>query len=293
MSRRAMKHKIAVAVILILVVLAVCTGTIIPGTDIVAVLAFGWIPFLRRVIPQLQVRWDLVISTAVYAIALTVGGHFFLRWLYREMCGNSQSGDAPTKWKWRWTLGGLLLVLQMFAAGIASVGIAHQTTWLVRSPQSLYRRNGWRELQIRCAMNLRQIGMALQLYATFHDGHYPDDLAVLYLSNADDLDPGDMFVCPSSNDVVPTGDTPEARAASLKEPGHCSYIYLGQGLAEPVDPGRILATEPLSNHDGEGIMVLFADGHAEWFDEPKAEQLLEKLGVGATATRPASAPALE
>lgn len=285
MSRSATKLKVAVVVIVVLVVLAVCTGTIIPGTDIVAILVFGWIPFLRRVIPQLHVRWDMVISAAVYTLVLATGGHFFLRWLYREIRGSNQSDDALSKWKWRWTLGGLLLILLMFAAGIATVGIAHQTTWLVRSPESLYRPEIVHRRNF-CAVNLRRIGMALQMYVLFHSGRYPDDLSALYLSVADDLGPGEMFVCPSSSDTLPAGDTPEARAQSLKEPGHCSYIYFGHGLVEPVDPNRIMATEPLTNHEQDGINVLFGDGHVEFYERRKAKRLLTDLGLLSPQTQP-------
>ena len=256
-----------------LLLAASAVGIFIPGLDVAFHLVVGWAPFLKRVLPQLQVRWDLVGSTAVYLSALVVGTHLFLRWLYREM--RRADGADASAWKWRWTLGGQALVLLMFVAGTAMVGIAHQTAWLARSPEPLYRRGGRMEAnRIKCQSNLRQIGQGLQMYAGENGGRLPDDLRALLLTG--DFPPY-VFVCPAGDDEHAPGDTPAQQAAELLKPGHCSYVYLAKGLSEPVNPKRVVVVERLENHE-YGINVLRADGTVEWRDRPAAEELLAELG---------------
>ena len=113
------------------------------------------------------------------------------------------------------------------------------------------------------------------MYANANAGHFPDNLRTL-LNNVD-LE-AHQFVCPASDDEPSPGDTPEQRADNLLKGRHCSYVYLGKGLADPVDPRRVILVEPLENHDGSGMTVLYADGQAEALDRPQAERLLTDLG---------------
>ena len=121
-----------------------------------------------------------------------------------------------------------------------------------------------------------------------HGGKYPDDLATL-LSD-EDLSP-DVFVCPLTDDAPSNAPTTQQAVEDLKKSGHCSYIYLGKGLTQATGPRRVLALEPLSNHD-DGIHALCADGSVEWTPAPEAGPLLETLGVPATAHGSATTPAL-
>jgi prepilin-type processing-associated H-X9-DG protein len=136
---------------------------------------------------------------------------------------------------------------------------------------------------VKCAANLKQIGNALMLYANGHRGKYPDDLAALL---EEDITTA-VFVCPSSNDEPATGATTQAVAANLTTPRHCSYIYLGKGLSQPIDANRIILLEPLENHQRAGMNALFGDGHVDWLKRPEAEALLAKLAISSPATRQA------
>lgn len=291
MSRGFRYFLVAFGVLAVLAVLSVCLGFWLPGLDIALYLPFAWIFFLKRVAPQLHVRWDLLASTALYAAALLVGSHLFLRWLYREFNkspGGAAAAATPGRWKWRWTLGGFAIVFLMFAAGTAAVGIAHQAAWLARSPDPIYRRGGRvAAYRIKCASNLRQIGLAIQMYANDHDGRLPDDFGQLLL-HADIT--ADTFVCPMSQDEYPTtGQTLEEQAAALSTPGHCSYVYFGRGLSMPLDADRVIAIDRPANH-GEGaappslpnVNVLYADGRTEWVDREAAVKLLTELGFEKT-----------
>jgi hypothetical protein len=286
MSKGSRRLVVAGVAVFALAALHVCTGFWFPGLDIALYLPIAWAFFLKRVGPQLSVRWDLVASTAVYALALLVGSHLFLRWLYREWgkAAATPAGDAgaaPRRWKWRWTFGGFAVVFLMFVAGTAAVGIVHQTVWLARSPDRIYHRRGRGEAnRIKCASNLRQIGLAIEMYANQHGGKLPDDFGALLL-NTEVVH--EVFVCPTSQDEPPTGQTAAERAASLSTPGHCSYAYFGRGLSMPVDANRVMAMDKPENHGLAGtpgraeVNVLYGDGRVEWVAGKAAEKLLTEL----------------
>ena len=217
----------------------------------------------------------MLVSTVVYVVLLAVGGHLFVRWLYREMRRADAPTEPPPPWKWRRTLGGLMVVLLMFAAGTAAVGVAHQTTWLVRSPESLYRKGSPTRAKILCTRNLTRIGDTIQTYARSHDGRYPDDLAALL---DEDLEPH-ALICPGPPDApYEVADTIEQAKLDLAKRGHLSYFYFGKGLTQPVDADRVIVVESLENHDGAGINLLYGDGRVRWKDRAEAEALLTKLG---------------
>ena len=274
-----------IALAVILFVLAQVLGfCFIPGTDIALYLAFGWIPYLFRVLPQLSVRWDMAVSAAAYAFLLAAGGHLFLRWLYREMKRADAPTETPPVWKWRWTLGGLLVVLLMFAAGTAAVGFTHQTAWLVRSPETLYRPGSARRDKHRCESNLRLISRVLRDYAREHDGRYPDDLASLV--GYADLQPHECL-CPATLHRADDRPTTQQALAALSDPSTSPYVYFGRGLVDP-DPKRVVViVELLENHEGEGINVLYSHGAVRWYDRPDAEALLLNLGFRRVESPPA------
>jgi len=261
-----------IAGILLLLTPCACLG-INPAwliLEMAAFLAFGWIGFLWRVVPQVQMRWDNAASAALCVMALVIGSHLFLRWLYNQTSGDGTSPDAR-RWPWRWTLSGAGLVLLMFSAGIGAIGVVHQTAWLATSPVPLIDEQGRETVnRIRCASNLRQIGQALQRYADDNGGHYPGDFLTLSLN--EDL-PSMIFVCPSSNDE-PAGVTTQEVTDNFNKPNHCSYSFFGQGLSTPVASNRVIAAENLENHGGQGMNILFGDGHVEFENKDEAAKLL-------------------
>jgi hypothetical protein len=88
-------------------------------------LFLGWIYFLFRVLPQMTVDQTALIQTAVAFVLLTAGVHVLARsW-------------SAGRWKFRWTLAGVALVVVLFAAGTAMIGAAHQVVWLVTSDEPL------------------------------------------------------------------------------------------------------------------------------------------------------------
>src|SRR5262249_42501610 len=71
------------------------------------------------------------------------------------------AGAPPRRWPPRWTATILAAVVLAFVAGIASIGITHQTAWLLTSPEPLFEW-GVGELLARhqSQNNLQQIGLA-------------------------------------------------------------------------------------------------------------------------------------
>lgn len=279
MSKGWRKVAWAAGVLVTLTVAQVLGFCWIPGFDVLLWLGFGWIAYLARVGPQIDVRWDLVASTLAYAVALVAGSHWFLRWLYRELRkrgeggGDTAASPGAPGWRWRWTLGAFAILFLMFAAGTAAVGITHQTAWLVRSPEPLYRPYGAGGVRarVRCATNLRHIGQALLLYAESHGGQFPDDLDVLITDGH--LEYPDMLTCPADQNAWaggPGGDVHGDR--------HISYFYFGKGLSTSARDDRVIAVESLEHHEGEGINVLYAGGDVERVNAAEAERLLLSLG---------------
>jgi hypothetical protein len=149
--------------------------------------------------------------------------------------------------------------------------------------------------RVKCQSNMRQIGEAIEAYASSHGGRFPDDLGTV-LADAD-LPPIE-FICPSSKDTpAPTVATAQAMAAGLRQPGHCSYVYIGKGLTtDTITPDMIVMLEPLSDHRGDGMNVMFGDFHVEWFAKPDGQAILNQVASGVRpvhdpTTAPTTAPA--
>jgi prepilin-type processing-associated H-X9-DG protein len=115
--------------------------------------------------------------------------------------------------------------------------------------------------QQRCGRNLKQIGLAIEMYesdsgwwpSTFHDlGRY-----VSFQSK--------LFVCPV------TGAKPGEFADVNR---WTSYTYVPS--APTSSPAVVAAYCDPTHHGGSGAMVLFVDGHTEWFSTDAFEQLREK-----------------
>ena len=117
--------------------------------------------------------------------------------------------------------------------------------------------------RVKCASNMRQIALGGIIYGNEADDQiFPSDLHTI-------LDTQDVtsaaFVCPSTDDVA-------AVDGVLTLDTSCSYVWLSDaaGVAPvPMTAGSDVpvAAEPLSNHNGDGSNVAWADGHVS-FEQP-------------------------
>jgi prepilin-type processing-associated H-X9-DG protein len=134
----------------------------------------------------------------------------------------------------------------------------------------------------KCASNLHQIGLAISMYTSDHNGVYPDSFATIM---REEQITSAVFVCPSSNDEAASGDTQADVIANMTTPHHCSYVYLGNGLTTATTKDEmVICYEPPENHGGDGMNMLFGDGHAEWIQIARAKTLIAKAQA---ATQPA------
>jgi len=105
----------------------------------------------------------------------------------------------------------------------------------------------------QCRSNLKQLGLALHLYAGDHGGQFPADLLALSPKYVTD---SYLYYCPVAR-----------RDHGLDEPTAeemLSYVYVS-GLRPNDPPDLIIAFDEETNHadHGDGVNVLFVDGRAE------------------------------
>jgi hypothetical protein len=124
-------------------------------------------------------------------------------------------------------------------------------------------------------LNLKTIYQAMRHYALINDGQYPDSLERMLATHQAALD-HTALVCPSSDDELPQGATPDELLRSIAERGRAeahtpaptrpwtriSYVYCASGLTTDAPPETVLVYEPISNHDGD-ILILYASGEVD------------------------------
>ncbi|HEY7086674.1 MAG TPA: H-X9-DG-CTERM domain-containing protein [Tepidisphaeraceae bacterium] len=176
---------------------------------------------------------------------------------------------SPRRRWYQFTLVELLIIIGIIAL---LVGIL--------LPAVTDRPRGYQTRVTLCASNLRQIAQQLYVYGNAN-GAFPDALQTMI------RDPGNrlrafIFVCPTS----PQTASPATSAAKLAKDfdddpaAYLSYVYLGAALPFPPPAKAVLAYEPLANHRGMGMNVLFADGHVEYLAKPQADKLIAELNSG-------------
>lgn len=167
MSRRAFtRPELLLVLLLMFLVLLTCMGfSALP--EFVFYLALGWVVFLARVLPQVRVAWDGVATGIVCLALFAAGAHGFATWLYAEV--RRAEGRPGPRWRPRWTAASVAVVVLMFVAGLATVGVVHQAGWLLRS--RIVEFDGTRSAarRARSVHNLKQIGLALDNYRQSHE----------------------------------------------------------------------------------------------------------------------------
>lgn len=123
--------------------------------------------------------------------------------------------------------------------------------------------------RVHCTDNLRQIAVACLEYADANGGRFPNTLG--QLGPRSGLDPA-VFRCPNA--------------------GRSPHVYVGKGLTAGTRPAAIVAYEPLENHAGRGINVVYTDAGGDWLAPDEARRVIAELQLGHNPPRPRAGAAL-
>ncbi|MGD0389255.1 MAG: DUF3352 domain-containing protein [Tepidisphaeraceae bacterium] len=123
--------------------------------------------------------------------------------------------------------------------------------------------------RVKCASNMRQIGQWIVIYADTHQGNYPPDLGTLVKTGPLTAM---VFVCPSANTRPPGQMTVDQSADWINT--NSDYIYIGANLKTGADPSIVVCYEKDDDHGGDGMNLLFADGHVEFMQLEAAHQAI-------------------
>ncbi|HCE44824.1 MAG TPA: hypothetical protein DET40_14890 [Lentisphaeria bacterium] len=112
--------------------------------------------------------------------------------------------------------------------------------------------------RISCMANLKQIGLAIRMYATDNKEYYPNrsgrtGFEILHINGY--MEKLEIFSCPSTDDLIPDGS--DLRVSSV------SYMYASL-LKESSSTDSGVAIDLGSNHIKYGN-ILFSDSHTAGF----------------------------
>lgn len=108
----------------VVMVFLITLGPPVP-IQVLFALVLGWMAFLFRVFPEVTFNASAIAQTVGVAVVLGVGAHASARWLWRQV----RPEDA-SPWRARWTASLLALLVLLFGATMATVGVGHHVGWL-------------------------------------------------------------------------------------------------------------------------------------------------------------------
>jgi hypothetical protein len=208
-----MKRKI-VRWLLAILAFAVVVFFLLPLTSyrlaiVVWRLPFGWIGFLKRVVPEITVNWN-AIGMVILCSVLIVGGIQWLgSWLYAYGCAQNTERQ---RWRWQWSFSLYATVWLLFIAAMGATGFVHQLAWLMTSKEPLMVEREYRGDLLR---KLRNQALALSMSA--NDANW--DLRLTRQKFLDDQQPGSRYSAEAIEDLdilfLP-GTNSQLRAAILQ-----------------------------------------------------------------------------
>jgi len=125
--------------------------------------------------------------------------------------------------------------------------------------------------RVRCALDLKIIGQAIQLYRNENNAAYPPDLPTLVKNEPLTAD---IFICPSTKTHLPQYFPAQHSAEWVNI--HSDYLYICPigYVTPPAD--SVIIYEKNSNHGGDGMNILFADDSVQFYDLPMAHEEIER-----------------
>ena len=128
----------------------------------------GWVFFLVRTIPQVQLNWGEIAVAASALAVFTYMMHHGLRWWAQGSRENEQSSGS--NWPVRYSLTVVALIVLMFVAGTSMIGLAHQMSWLAAIDDKILQSD-FKEAARRnhSLSNIRQMGLGTANYENTQD----------------------------------------------------------------------------------------------------------------------------
>ncbi|WP_265595309.1 hypothetical protein [Verrucomicrobium sp. BvORR106] len=98
------------------------------GIEIIFKLCAGWIAFLTRTAPKMEVNY-LLIANGLLGLLLGVAA---LQWVMRALIQSNSPASCP--WRWKWTIAVTSMFALLFGICVSAVGIATHSASLFQEP---------------------------------------------------------------------------------------------------------------------------------------------------------------
>ena len=130
--------------------------------------------------------------------------------------------------------------------------------------------------RVRSVSNLRQVGALTSLYIN-DNARLPSSLKELYQSNEGFS--VSMFVSPRTSTTAPALLSRDAQAAWVADGGDYGIVGANRKYRQIADPAKTVFIYEKPERVTDGAVMLFVDGHVEYVEFPRAQQLIALAGA--------------
>jgi hypothetical protein len=219
--------------------------------EVLGLMPIGWIWYLARVLPQIELNWEMIACGLAGLVLGTLMLDRLFKWVWRQ-------GKSESPWRPAWTVCLVTLTLLLFANAMALTGIFHHAGALLRELGTSVHRHA---AENEAHGHGRVLYVSLLNYTGDHGGRFPDTLDEII---PDYLDTTRPFL------YRPAGAGDERRRFTYI-PGHST-----QSSASAII--LYTPTPPYWRH-----VVVYLDGRAESITAKQLEadlQLTERVLLG-------------